>query len=203
MLIPDLDETSLDPDPIKQFQIWFEDARNANPLQADAMVVATATTEGKPSARMVLLKAVDQRGFVFYTNYDSRKGRELESNPYVALVFFWNAMNRQVRIEGTIFRLSAAESDAYFATRPPDGQLSSITSAQSEPIQSRAELDRRFNEIKQRYDGRVIPRPPHWGGYLVEPENIEFWQTRFARLNDRMLYTRQQGSGWMQTRLQP
>jgi len=201
--VPDLDDQGLDPDPIKQFKLWFDEAGRAGVPQADAMALATATRDGSPSARMVLLKAVDDQGFVFYTSSVSRKGQELAMNPSAALIFFWAELNRQVRIEGAVARLSTEESDAYFATRPHDGQLSSLTSAQSEPIASRAELDWRFEQLKQQYEGRPIPRPPYWGGYRVRPESIEFWQARFARLNDRILYTRRRDGTWVQTRLQP
>jgi pyridoxamine 5'-phosphate oxidase len=201
--IPELDDHVLDPDPIRQFKLWFDEAKRAGVPQADAMALATATRDGSPSARMVLLKTVDEQGFVFYTNGISRKGQELATNPQAALVFFWAELNRQVRIEGTVACLSTKESDAYFATRPHDSQLSSLTSAQSEPIASRAELDRRFEQYKQQYEGRSIPRPHHWGGYRVQPESIEFWQSRFARLNDRILYTRLHDGTWVRTRLQP
>ena len=157
--LPLLDETILDADPIKQFKAWFDDAMYAKVLQADAMVLATATPEGRPSARVVLLKSVDNRGFVFYTNFGSRKGKDLASNPRAALTFFWTEISRQVRIEGTVSLLPAAEADRYFATRPRDGQLSSLTSAQSEPVGSRAELDHRFEELKRLYDSKPIPRP--------------------------------------------
>jgi pyridoxamine 5'-phosphate oxidase len=201
--VPDLDDQGLDPDPIKQFKLWFEEAGRAGVPQADAMALATATRDGSPSARMVLLKAVDDRGFVFYTSSVSRKGRELAKTPRAALIFFWAELNRQVRIEGAVTRVSTEESDAYFSTRPHDSQLSSLTSSQSEPIASRTELDQRFEQLKQQYEGRPIPRPPYWGGYRVQPEFIEFWQSRFARLNDRILYTRRQGGTWVWTRLQP
>lgn len=203
MTLPDLDEHILDANPIKQFKRWLENAAAAKLPQADAMVLATAAANGKPSARMVLLKSLDDRGFVFYTNYDSRKGRELAANPHVALTFFWAEFNRQVRIEGVIKRIPTEESDAYFATRPRESQLSSLTSEQSKPIESRAELDLRFDQLKREYEGKPIPRPDHWGGYRVRPESIEFWQSRFARLNDRVLYTHQQNGGWEITRLQP
>ena len=200
---PNLDDHVLDPDPIKQFKLWFDEAGRAGVPQADAMALATATRDGSPSARMVLLKTVDDRGFVFYTDGGSRKGRELVMNPRGALVFFWAELNRQVRIEGTVAQLSAEESDAYFATRPYDSQLSSLTSVQSEPIASRVELDRRFEQRRLHYDGKSIPRPLSWGGYRVRPGSIEFWQARFARLNDRILYTLQHDGTWVRTRLQP
>jgi pyridoxamine 5'-phosphate oxidase len=201
--IPDLDESILHPNPIMQFKMWFDQALAAKLPHADAMTVATATKDGRPSARVVLLKLVDDRGLVFFTNYKSRKGGELSANPRAALVSYWPEFNRQVRVEGTVSQLSADESDAYFATRPRDSQLSSLTSAQSETIASRGELDRHFEKLKQQYEGKSIPRPSHWGGYRVHADRIEFWQSRFARLNDRILYTRQPSGSWTTTRLQP
>jgi len=202
-VFPDLDEHVLDPDPIAQFKMWFADAVKARVPQVDAMALATAAANGMPSARMVLLKSVDEWGFVFYTNYDSRKGRELARHQHAALLFFWAELSRQIRVEGTVIRVSPEESDAYFATRPLDGQLSSLVSTQSEPIGSRSELDRRFDEAKRQYEGKPIARPSHWGGFRVQPETIEFWQSRFARLNDRVLYTRHEKNQWKKTRLQP
>jgi pyridoxamine 5'-phosphate oxidase len=201
--IPDLDDNILDSDPVRQFNSWFQEAVEAGVPEPEAMALATASREGIPSARMVLLKSADANGFVFHTNYNSRKGQELLQSPRAALVFFWPAVHRQVRIEGTISRLSAAESDAYFTSRPRESQLSSLTSSQSKPIGSRAELDKQFEALKTRFEGQPIPRPAHWGGYRVHPLTMEFWQSRFARLNDRILYTRQQSGRWIQTRLQP
>lgn len=179
------------------------EASDAKLSQPDTMVLATASVDGRPSARVVLLKSVDDSGFVFYTNYRSRKGSDIESNPRAALTFFWPEMNRQVRIEGTVARLTAAESDRYFSSRPRDSQLSSLTSAQSQPINNRGELDRRFDELKHLYDGKSIPRPGHWGGYRVQPESMEFWQSRVARLNDRVIYNRRGDGSWTTMRLQP
>lgn len=201
--IPTLEEHILDPDPIKQFRIWFDDAVKAKLPHADAMTLATATTDGSPSARIVLLKLVDERGFVFYSNYDSRKGQELASNPKAALTFFWPELDRQVRAEGVVSKVSAKDSDAYFATRPRDGQLSSLTSQQSSPIESREQLDRRFDELKRQFDGKPVTRPANWGGYRLNPVSIEFWQSRFARLNDRILFERQSNGTWKKIRLQP
>jgi pyridoxamine 5'-phosphate oxidase len=167
------------------------------------MTLATATASGIPSARIVLLKSVDDRGFVFYTNYNSRKGSELEANPHAALILFWAEVSRQIRIEGTVTRVSPEESDVYFATRPRDGQLSSVASSQSKPIGSRKELDQRFEELNRLNEGKPISRPSHWGGYRVLPTTIEFWQSRFARLNDRVAYTRSRENQWIKTRLQP
>jgi len=201
--LPDLDEHSLDSDPIVQFNTWYNQAREAGVPQYDAMTLATATTNGIPSARMVLLKNSDQRGFVFFTNSQSRKGNELAANPNAALVFFWAALNRSVRIEGRIESVSAGESDSYFASRNREAQLSSVTSSQSEVIRSRELLDERYEELKREFEGKNIPRPPHWGGYRLVPSRIEFWQARFARLNDRVEYERQTGSVWVKRRLQP
>jgi pyridoxamine 5'-phosphate oxidase len=201
--LPPLDEQILHPDPIVQFQRWFDDAKQAGLPQPEAMTLATASGDGRPSARVVLLKNVDERGFVFYTSYNSRKGRELEQNPVAALVFFWQELNRSVRVEGNVTRVSPQESDAYFATRPRDGQLSSLTSSQSEVVAGREVLDRRFEALRTSYEGKVIERPPHWGGYCVHPFRIEFWQQRFARLNDRIEYLRADTGIWRMRRLQP
>jgi pyridoxamine 5'-phosphate oxidase len=185
-----------------QFKRWFADAVAASVPQPDAMTLATATKDGKPSARMVLLKGVTDRGFEFYTNYLSRKGRELAENPYAALVFHWEELGRQVRVEGSVERLAVEESDAYFATRPLDNKLSSWSSAQSEPT-TREELDRKFAETKRLFQGRPLPRPQHWGGYRLVPVRIEFWQRRFARLNDRVEYTKNAMRRWSLQRLAP
>jgi pyridoxamine 5'-phosphate oxidase len=203
MPLPDLDEQILDSDPIRQFKVWFNEAKGADLPQPDAMALATSGGDGNPSARMVLMKSVDDRGFVFYTNYDSRKGADLASTPVAALVFYWAALNRQVRIEGTVAKVSSEESDSYFSSRPRESQLSALTSQQSQPTASRSELDHRFEELQKEYRNKPIPRPPHWGGYRVYPHAIEFWQSRFARLNDRVLYSRLPTGGWKRERLQP
>jgi pyridoxamine 5'-phosphate oxidase len=201
--LPDLDDHILDADPVKQFTRWYQDAVAAHIPEPDAMTLATANRDGIPSARMVLLKKADEHGFVFFTNYNSRKGQDMLQDPRAALVFFWPGIQRQVRVEGTVSRLPANESDSYFATRPRESQLSSLTSLQSKPIASREDLDKRFEELKLQFEGKPIPRPSHWGGYRVQPLAMEFWQSRFARMNDRILYTRQQSGRWVQTRLQP
>jgi len=201
--ISSLLEKDLDPNPITQFHRWFEEARAAKVLQLDAMALATATKDGRPSARMVLLKGFDASGFVFYTNYESRKGKELASNPVAALVFHWPELERQVRIEGSVEKVSPEESDAYFQTRPRESQISAHVSAQSELIRSREELDRRFEELQKQYEGHPIPRPAYWGGYRLKPSRIEFFQSRFARLNDRILYERQEDGSWVMKRLAP
>lgn len=200
---PYLDERILHPDPIVQFQRWFDDAKQAGLTQPEVMTLATATTDGFPSARVVLLKHVDEKGFVFYTNYHSRKGRELATNPFAALVFFWQELNRSVRVEGHVTKVSTQESDAYFATRPRESQLSSLTSSQSEVVESRQVLDQRFDTLRTTYEGLPIARPAYWGGYRVQPLRIEFWQQRFARLNDRILYVQDPEGTWRMQRLQP
>lgn len=200
--IPELTESILDPNPIVQFKQWFQDAIVASVPQPDAMMLATATRDGRPSARVILLKGITDRGFEFYTNYLSRKGRDLAENPRAALVFHWEQLGRQVRVEGDVVRLTPEESDAYFATRPLDNKLSSWSSAQSEAT-TREELDRKFAEMKKLFHGRPLPRPQHWGGYRVVPVRIEFWQRRFARLNDRVEYTKDAARGWALQRLAP
>jgi pyridoxamine 5'-phosphate oxidase len=167
------------------------------------MTLATATPDGRPSARAVLLKGIDARGFAFFTNYESRKGRELDANPCAALVLLWIPLQRQVRVTGSVARLDAEESDAYFATRPRGSQLGAWASEQSRPLPDRVELERRWEAVDERYGGGAVPRPPHWGGYRVEPDEIEVWQGRANRLHDRFAYTRTPDGGWTHVRLQP
>ena len=188
-------------DPFKQFDRWFQDALQAALPLPNAMTLATATDTGRPSARVVLLKGVDARGFVFYTNYASRKGRELAANPHAALVFAWFELERQVRIEGAIEKVSAEESDLYFASRPLGSRIGAWASPQSAVLPDRLTLVKTVAAIVLRY-GKRPPRPPHWGGYRVLPEAIEFWQGRKNRLHDRLLYTKQTG-GWKIERLAP
>ena len=197
-----LDEKTIDRDPIKQFQTWFNDAFEAKSPLPEAMTLATATPDGKPSARMVLLKQVDQTGFVFYTNYNSAKAEQLDANPYAALVFYWAKLDRQVRIEGSISRTSREESQEYFATRPRESQIGAWASEQSEVIESRAVLEQRAEELEKQYRDREIECPEHWGGYRLKPERIEFWKSRIGRLHDRILYQRE-GDAWTITRLAP
>jgi len=197
-----LDEKTIERDPIKQFQTWLNDAFEAGLPLPEAMTLATATADGKPSARMVLLKQVDQAGFVFYTNYNSAKAEQLDANPYAALVFYWAKLDRQVRIEGSISRTSRDESLAYFATRPRESQIGAWASEQSEVISSRAELEQRAAELEKQYRDREIECPEHWGGYRLRPERIEFWKSRLGRLHDRILYQRE-GDAWSITRLAP
>ena len=197
-----LDETDLDPDPIVQFHGWFEQVVDADLHEPNAMILATATDDGVPSARTVLLKGYDERGFVFYTNYEGRKAGELEVNPRCALLFYWGELERQVRIEGRASRLSGEESDAYFASRPRGSRLGAWASEQSRIIEVRSMLEERVRALDAEYEGREIPRPPFWGGYRVEPGTIEFWQGRESRLHDRLVYRREDGV-WRIERLQP
>ena len=197
-----LKESDADPNPIEQFRRWFDEALAADLHEPNAMTVATATPEARPSARIVLLKGFDERGFVFYTSYEGRKSGELETNPYAALVFYWGELERQVRIEGRVSRVSEEESDAYFEGRPRGSQLGAWVSEQSRPVEDRGALEERLRELEAEYDGREVPRPPFWGGYRVEPETIEFWQGRENRLHDRLRY-RRSDEGWKVERLQP
>jgi len=198
-----LDEAALHPDPIAQFGKWYDEAVAAQLPMAHALVLATVTKDGKPSARVVLLKDYGPRGFVFYTNYNSPKAQDLSKNPSAALVFYWTELERQVRIEGAVEKISEEESDRYFRARPRDSQISAAASEQSEVIGSREELERRAGEIEQRYQGRAVPRPLFWGGYTLKPTEIEFWQGRSARLHDRFLYMLQPDGKWVIKRLQP
>lgn len=198
-----LSEADLDPDPVIQFRKWYEEAFKFGAMQPDAMTVATATKDGKPSARMMLLKDVDSEGFVFYTNRDSRKGEELSQNPQAAIVFWWPWLERQVRIEGNIERVSDNEADLYFKTRPRGSQLAAWASNQSRVISSREALDVRFGELDSSYHGREIPRPAHWVGYRLRHSTVEFWQGRPNRLHDRLKYSRVEGVVWTIERLSP
>ncbi len=197
-----LREADADSDPLVQFRAWFARAQAARLPQAEAMVLATATPDGRPSARMVLLRGLDERGFVFFTNYDSRKGAELEANPRAALVFYWEELDLQVRVEGRAERATAAESDAYFHGRPRDSRLGAWASPQSRVIPGREFLERRAAEAEARYEGQEVPRPPNWGGWRVVPEVVEFWHGRPSRLHDRLRY-RREGTGWVIERLAP
>lgn len=196
-----LAESEADPDPIRQFERWFEDALRARLPLPNAMTLATVSAAGAPAARAVLLKGIERGGFVFHTNYLSRKGRELEARATACLVFLWSELERQVRIEGGVERVSAQDSDDYFATRPLGARLSAWASEQSKPVLSREMLEKSMEEARRRY-GERPPRPPHWGGYRVLPQAIEFWQGRADRLHDRLLYTRD-GGGWRIERLAP
>jgi pyridoxamine 5'-phosphate oxidase len=198
-----LDEKAIAPDPIKQFQTWLNDAIEAQIPLAEAMTLATATPDGRPTARMVLLKQVDEDGFVFFTNYRSAKARQLDANPYAALVFYWNQLERQVRVEGSVARVSAQESRDYFQTRPRESQIGAWASDQSDVIAGRDVLEQRARELETLYCDRDIDCPEHWGGYRVTPERIEFWKGRVGRLHDRILYRRESNDVWTIYRLAP
>jgi pyridoxamine 5'-phosphate oxidase len=221
-----LRRSDLEADPIAHFKQWFDQAAGtrasgrvrkfciklyktvlmaggAEPMDLTAMTLATADKEGRPSARIVLLKGVDQRGFVFYTNYDSRKGQELAENAQAALVFYWSDQEREVCIAGEVSKLPPAESDAYFNSRPRGSQLSAWASQQSAVVRDRAALEEKWNQMEAQYAGQPIPRPPHWGGYVLSPARIEFWQGRPNRLHDRFRYTRQPDKTWRIERLSP
>jgi len=193
----------LDPDPFKQFTRWFSDAEQAELPLHNAMTLATASRAGKPSARMVLLKEVDARGFVFYTNYQGRKARELKENPFASLVFYWQPLSRQVRVEGAVERVAADESDRYFASRPRGHQLEAHASSQSQVIKDRGFLEEQFKTFTQMFAGQEIPRPAHWGGYRLLPETLEFWQEGEHRLHDRLRYRRVEDDQWVIERLAP
>jgi pyridoxamine 5'-phosphate oxidase len=217
--------SELEPEPVAQFRKWFEQAAGARaggrlrkffvnlyksitmlggaaPVDVNAMTLATVDREGRPSARVVLLKGVDERGFIFYTNYESRKGQELAANPKAALVFYWPDLERQVCVTGEIQKLPSAESDAYFRSRPRGSNIGAWASNQSQTVPDRAALEAKWRHFEAQYAGKDVPRPPHWGGYVLAPERIEFWQGRLNRLHDRFRYTREGGS-WTIERLSP
>jgi pyridoxamine 5'-phosphate oxidase len=196
-------EAAMLADPIAQFERWFDEARAAGIPEANAMALATADALGMPSARVVLLKRLDARGFCFFTNYDSRKGRELAANPRAALCFYWQPLERQVRVEGTVEKTSREDSEAYFRTRPLEAQIGAWVSRQSEVIESRQELERRQAESAARFAGAPVPLPDFWGGYRVVPESVEFWQGRPGRLHDRLRYERSAAGAWVIRRLSP
>lgn len=197
-----LNEQDAPKDPLALFREWLDRAFAENLPEPNAMLVATAALDGKPSARVALLREMDERGLVFFTNYASRKGKELESNPFAALVFFWQPLHRQIRVEGRVERIAAAESDAYFDSRPRGSQLASAASPQSAVIPNRDVLAARVKELEARFPNRVL-RPPHWGGYRVIPDVFEFWQGRENRMHDRLRYTRGVGDVWVMERLAP
>jgi pyridoxamine-phosphate oxidase len=198
-----LSETDVLADPIAQFQKWFAEAVNAQVVEPNAMDLATVSADGKPSSRIVLIKQFDERGFTWYTNYHSDKGRQLEHNPHAALLFFWRELERQVRIEGTVVKTTAAESDEYFNVRPLQSRLSAIASQQSAPIADRAALESHYEAVAAAVGDAQPPRPAHWGGYRLQPERIEFWQGRRSRFHDRIVFTRGADGQWSMQRLQP
>lgn len=197
-----LHESGLAADPVEQFRLWISDAFDANLVEPNAMTLATASPEGAPSARVVLLRGFDERGFVFYTNYEGRKGGEIAVNPRAALVFYWGGLERQVRIEGNVSKLAEEESDSYFASRPRGSRIGAWASEQSEVLERREALEERVEKLEEKYPGDEIPRPPFWGGFRVRHEQVEFWQGRESRLHDRLLY-KCRGDGWEIVRLQP
>jgi pyridoxamine 5'-phosphate oxidase len=198
-----LRRADLDADPIKQFAKWFGEAAAAEIRDVNAMTLATATPDGRPSARIVLLKAISDRGFVFFTNYNSAKGRELEANPHAALTFFWVQLERQIRVSGVVEKTSREESEEYFRSRPIGSQLGAWSSAQSELIASREVLETNLAEVTSRFAGTDVPLPPQWGGYRLQPDAIEFWQGRTNRLHDRFRYRLEDGARWALERLAP
>ncbi len=196
-------ETAVEADPYTQFGKWWQDAINSEIEEVNAFTLATATLEGKPSARIVLLKGYDENGFVFYTNYTSNKGNEMAHNPQVCMVFFWKELERQVKIVGTVEKVSGEESDAYFSSRPPGSRIGAWASSQSTVIESRVVIEENLVKYTKQFDNIAIPRPRHWGGYRVTPSLLEFWQGRSNRLHDRLQYTLQEEDGWKIERLAP
>jgi pyridoxamine 5'-phosphate oxidase len=199
-----LDEANCDSNPIEQFRRWMTDARTAALIEPNAMTLSTATPEGRPSGRIVLLKELTSEEFIFYTNYTSRKGREMAANPFVSLTFYWAELERQVRIEGRVRRVSREKSEAYFRGRPKGSRLGALASHQSTPLPSRAPLEQALAELQVKYrDSEDVPTPEWWGGYAVRPESLEFWQGRPNRLHDRLVYSRTEDTGWVIGRLSP
>jgi pyridoxamine 5'-phosphate oxidase len=196
-------ERDLARDPFRQFEKWFQEAEAAKLIEPNAMILATADGEGRPSARTVLLKAIDGRGFVFYTNYEGRKGRELAVNARAALVFPWHALERQVIVEGPVAKVAREESEAYFHTRPRASQLAAWASQQSSILSGRSVLEDAMKAVERKYEGAAVPLPPNWGGYRVTPERVEFWQGRRSRLHDRLVFARTGGGDWTVERLSP
>ena len=198
-----LDRSDVLPDPVAQFERWFADAQQAQIHEPNAMHLATVSADGRPTARIVLLKGIEDGGFLFYTNYRSQKGQQLQQQPYAALTFFWPELERQVRIEGAVSQLSDERSTAYFHSRPRGSQLGAWVSPQSEVIADRTVLEQRQRELAEQYADQSIPRPPHWGGFALQPHRLEFWQGRPSRLHDRLRYQRQEENSWTIERLAP
>jgi len=201
--VASLSESNTKADPIKQFELWFNEAQEAKVPEINAMTLSTATQDGRPSARVVLLKGIYETGFVFYTNYLSRKGKEITKNPVGALTFFWPSMERQVRIEGTIEKVSKEQSEKYFHSRPKSSQVGALASPQSQEIESRDVLEKKWTDLEAEYEGKEVPKPSYWGGYVVKPRMIEFWQGRPSRLHDRILYKKIDNKNWKKVRLAP
>jgi len=197
-----LDISDVSSNPMEQFERWFREVIAAGLPEPNAMHLSTVSPEGRPAGRIVLLKAVDERGFVFFTNYQSRKGLEMGVNPWVALTFFWEGLERQVRIEGQVEKVNEVESDTYFQSRPRGSQLGAWISSQSQPVAARSFLEEQYAQVSRRYEGQTVPRPPHWGGFRVLPSYLEFWQGRPSRLHDRLAYTLTEGQ-WLINRLAP
>ena len=200
-----LNESDINKDPIEQFTVWFNEALTSKVIEPNAMTLATVDVHGKPSVRIVLLKNVDQRGFTFYTNYDSHKGKDIAHNHHVSILFFWPELERQVRVEGIASKLSFEESEHYFHSRPFASQIGAISSPQSEIIENRAVLDKKNSELEKLFKNATVPMPNHWGGYIIVPELIEFWQGGAGRLHDRLAYTKEmnEGMNWKINRLAP
>lgn len=197
-----LHESEVNPDALRQFDVWWNEAVQTEIYEVNAMTLATADASGNPNARIVLLKDYSDAGFVFFTNYNSKKGNELAENPKACLLFFWKELERQIRIVGKVEKLDTRESDAYFSSRPEGSRIGALTSPQSTVIPNRQFLENKYLELSQQYKGKQIPRPAHWGGYIVNPQRIEFWQGRPSRLHDRIVYTKQK-LGWKIERLAP
>jgi pyridoxamine 5'-phosphate oxidase len=197
-----LTKKDVNPDPVKQFGVWFDEASQCISGEPNAMIISTSGPFGRPSSRVVLLKGFSQKGFLFFTNYRSRKGLELEKSPFAALLFFWGELERQVRIEGSVEKISETESMDYFSSRPRLSQIGALASSQSAIVENRLVLEEKFRILELKYENKEIPKPPHWGGYIVKPEYLEFWQGRRSRLHDRICYSRLK-ENWVIERLEP